>query len=47
MVFFFSNYISIRMYQANKGGVVVVVDDDDDRYIERICMQMILSLTVT
>ena len=33
------------MYQANKGGVVVVVDDDDDRYIERICMQMILSLT--
>ena len=33
------------MYQANKGGVVVVVVDDDDRYIERICMQMILSLT--
>ena len=36
------------MYKANKGGVVVVDDDDDDdddRYIERICMQMILSLT--
>ena len=35
------------MYKANKGGVVVVVvdDDDDDRYIERICMRMILSLT--